>query len=214
MKSILHKIESNNLFGLADNYNIEIVECVYDRIRPLTNGKYIVVKDKMAGILNSYGKIILYPQPNRLHVIEQLDIFHYKVDGGKVYFTFLKDKIYYLSVDKLKYDEKLQIINVWKNGELKVYNCNFSQIETGFEQIEQTDLKQGNSRFYLGKKNGMWGVFRIKRPPKREPEIITTLETIFSDSEEALLALKRTRHNTGRRYHRGTNNIITGNSKK
>ena len=61
MKSILHIIESNNLFGLADNHNIEIVECVYDKITPLTNGKYIVIKDKMAGILDSEGKILFYP---------------------------------------------------------------------------------------------------------------------------------------------------------
>ena len=76
MKSILHIIESNNLFGLADNHNIEIVECVYDKIIPLTNGKYIVIKDKMAGILDSEGKILFYPQAKRIHYIKDIDIFH------------------------------------------------------------------------------------------------------------------------------------------
>ena len=75
MKSILHIIESNNLFGLADNHNIEIVECVYDKITPLTNGKYIVIKDKMAGILDSEGKILFYPQAKRIHYIKDIDIF-------------------------------------------------------------------------------------------------------------------------------------------
>lgn len=61
MKNILHIIESNNLFGLADNYNIKIVECVYDKIKLLANGKYIVIKDKIAGILDGDGSILFYP---------------------------------------------------------------------------------------------------------------------------------------------------------
>lgn len=36
----------------------------------------------------------------------------------------------------------------------------------------------------------MWGMFRIKRQPKHEPEIISTLEPIYYNSEEALLAFK------------------------
>ena len=214
MKHILHMIENNGVYGLADDNNYEIVECVYDRIKPLTNGKYIVVKDKMAGILNSDGKILLYPQPNRLHAIEQIDIFYYNVNGEKVYFTFIKKQIYYLSVDKLTYDEKLQIINVWKDGELKVYNCDFTQIQTDYEQIELTDLRQGKSKFYLGKKNGMWGSFRIRRLKKQEPEIITTFEPIYYNSEDVLLAVKKIRRNAGRRHHRGINNIITAESKE
>lgn len=67
-------------------------------------------------------------------------------------FSFVNQDIFYLSVDKLRYDEKLQVINVRKDGELKVYNYNFSQIQTGYEQIEQTEFRRGKSRFYLGKK--------------------------------------------------------------
>lgn len=74
MKSILHIIESNNLFGLADNHNTEIVECVYDKITPLTNGKYIVIKDKMAGILDSEGKILFILKPN-VYIISKILIF-------------------------------------------------------------------------------------------------------------------------------------------
>lgn len=198
MKSSLHIIESNSLYGLSDSYEHEIVECVYDRIKSLKNGKYIVVKDKKAGILDSNGKILLYPQPNRLHTIEQIDIFFYKVDGEKVYFTFINNQIYYLSADKLKYDEKCQILNVWKDGTLNIYNKDFIKIQTSYEQIEQTELRQGNSRFYLGMRNGKWGVFRIKRPQKHEPEIITTIEPVFCISEDALFALKDSRHNTVR----------------
>lgn len=36
----------------------------------------------------------------------------------------------------------------------------------------------------------MWGVFRIKRPLKHEPEIINTLEAVYCNPEEALLTLK------------------------
>ena len=119
-----------------------------------------------------------------------MDIFHYYVDEKKVYFTFINNQIYYISVDKIRYDQTLQILCVWKDGELKIYNNNFNQIQTSYEQIELTDLRQGNSKFFLGKKNGIWGVFRIKRPLKHEPEIITTFEAIYCNSEEALLTLK------------------------
>ena len=102
--------------------------------------------------------------------------------------------VFYLSVDKLRYDEKLQIINVWKDGELKVYNYDFSQIQTGYDQIEKTELKQGTSRFYLGKKDNMWGMFRIKRAQKHELEIITTLDPVCCNPEEVLLAFKNSRH--------------------
>lgn len=208
MKNILHIIESNNLFGLADNYNIEIVECVYDKIKLLTNGKYIVIKDKIAGILDSDGSILFYPQAKRIHYIKDFDIFHYKIDDKWGYFSFINKDIFYLSVDKLRYDKKLQIINVWKDDELKVYNYNFSQIQTGYEQIKPTDFRQGNSRFYLGKKNGLWGMFRIKRQQKHEPEIISILEPIYRNSEEVLLAYKDSRHNTVRR-HKTTKNDTT-----
>ena len=162
MKTTLHIIENSKLYGLADNNEIEIVECIYDNIKHLKSGKYIVIKDKMAGILDERGKILLYLQPNRLYTIQQMDIFHYNVDGKKVYFTFINNQIYYISVDKIRYDQILQILYVWKDGELKIYNNNFNQIQTSYEQIELTDLSQGNSKFFLGKKNGIWGVFRTR----------------------------------------------------
>ena len=214
MKTPLHIIGNNKLYGLADSNEIEIVECVYDNIKHLKSGKYIVIKDKMAGILDERGKILLYLQPNRLYTIQQMEIFYYNVNGKKVYFSFVNNQIYYISVDKIRYDQTLQILNVWKDGELKIYNYNFSQIQTSYEQIELTDLRQGNSKFYLGKKNGMWGVFRIKRPLKHEPEIITTFEAIYCNSEEALLTLKKLKRNTGRRHHRGTKNIINAEGKE
>ena len=77
----------------------------------------------------------------RLYTIQQMDIFHYYVDGKKVYSTFINNQIYYISVDKIRYDQTLQILNVWKDGELKIYNYNFSQIQTSYEQIELTDLR-------------------------------------------------------------------------
>ena len=67
----------NKLYGLADSNEIEIVECVYDNIKHLKSGKYIVIKDKMAGVLDERGKILLYLQPNRLYTIQQMDIFYY-----------------------------------------------------------------------------------------------------------------------------------------
>jgi len=212
MKSILHIIESNNLFGLADNYNIEIVECVYEKIKHLKNGKYIIIKDKMAGILDRDGRILFYPQAKRIHY-DGIDIFHYKIDDKRVYFSFINNDVFYLSVDKLRYDEKLQIINVWKDGELKVYNYDFSQIQTGYDQIEKTELKQGTSRFYLGKKDNMWGMFRIKRAQKHELEIITTLDPVCCNPEEVLLAFKNSRHNIVRK-HKRTKDVTTVESQE
>lgn len=51
-------------------------------------------------------------------------------------------------------------------------------------------------------------MFRIKRQQKHEPEIISTLEPIYRNSEEVLLAYKDSRHNTVRR-HKGTKNDTT-----
>lgn len=56
MKNLLHIIGNNKLYGLADSNEIEIVECVYDNIKHLKSGKYIVIKDKMAGVLDERGK--------------------------------------------------------------------------------------------------------------------------------------------------------------
>lgn len=60
----------------------------------------------------------------------------------------------------------------------------------------------------------MWGVFRIKRPLKLEPEIINTLEAVYCNPEEALLTLEKSRRKTGRRHHRGTKNIINAEGKE
>lgn len=209
MKPILHIIERDSLFGLANNFGIEVVECVYDHIKPLINGKFIVIKDKMAGILDSDGKILFYPQANRIQYIKGIDIFHYKVKAKWSYFTFINGAAYYISVDKIRFDEKLQIINVWKDGLLKVYNDKFVEISTGYEQIEPTDLRRNNSRFYLGKKSGMWGVFRIKRQRKHALEAIVIQEAVYRDSEAALLALKNTALN-----HRRIKNITAAENKK
>ena len=193
MQEILHTIENNGLYGLADDYDREIVECVYDQIKVLESGKYIVIKDKMAGILDSDGTILLYPQSRRIHYIKGIDLFKYKVGDQQTYFTFINNTIYYIDVDKLKFDEKMQIINACKDGKWKVYNANFIQISTGYEQIEPTEFKQGNSRFYLGLKNGMWGVFKIKKLRKYKYEIIAKFDNMYSNPEEALLAFKISR---------------------
>ena len=60
----------------------------------------------------------------------------------------------------------------------------------------------------------MWGVFRIKRPLKHEPEIINTLEAVYCNPEEALLTLKKSRRKTCRRHRRGTKNIINAEGKE
>ena len=190
-----HIIESNNLFGLADNYNMEIVECVYNKIIPLTNGKYIVIKDKMGGILDSDGSILFYPQAKRIHYFKHIDIFHYKIDDKWGDLSFLNKDIFYLSVDKLKYDEKLQIINVWKDGKLMVYNHNFSQIQTGYEQIEPTQFRQDNSRFYLGKRNGMWGMFRIKGFKSMSQKLSPHLNLFIVIMKKSYLPLEFLVHN-------------------
>lgn len=39
MKNRSHIIGNTGFYGLADDNNYEIVECVYDRIKLLTNGK-------------------------------------------------------------------------------------------------------------------------------------------------------------------------------
>ena len=38
MKTTLHIIGNSKLYGLADNNEIEIVECVYDNIKHLKSG--------------------------------------------------------------------------------------------------------------------------------------------------------------------------------
>lgn len=213
MKSILHIIESNNLFGLADNHNIEIVECVYDKITPLTNVSILSSRIKWQESLTAKEKSFFILKSN-VYIISKILIFFTakSMKNGSIF--LLSTKIFFiLSVDKLRYDEKLQVINVRKDGELKVYNYNFSQIQTGYEQIEQAEFRRGKSRFYLGKKNGMWGMFRIKRQPKHEPEIISTLEPIYYNSEEALLAFKNSKHNTVRK-HKRTKNATTEESKE
>lgn len=200
MTNGLYTIEKEGLYGLADGNDYEIVECVYDKIKPLKSGKYIVIKNKMAGILSNDGKILFHPQERRIHCIEEIDVFQYKVKERRLYFTFVNNETFYITVDKIKYDKKLQIINVWKDDELKIYDDHFVQIQTGCEQIKATDLRQGKSRFYFGERNGMWGVFRIKRLQKHEPELIVKIEAVYDNSGEALLALKSSMHKNARRH--------------
>ena len=192
---ILHIIENDNLFGLADSNNIEIVECVYDKIKSLKNGNYFVVKDKMAGILDKNGKIIFYPQANRLYFIKEIDIYYYRSDEKKVYFTFINDSVYYLSVDRIIYDKKAQVIIVWKNDKLKLYNNDFTQIQLDYEQVILSEFTHHNNRIFFGKNKGMWGAFRIKRPRKHNLELVVMLEEVYSNLEEALTALKNAKKN-------------------
>ncbi len=213
MTNSLHIIEHDGLYGLADVNDYEIVECVYDKIKPLSSGKYIVIKDKMAGILSNDGKILVYPQVRRIYYIEEIDVFQYKEEEKRIYFTFIKSNIYYISVDKIRYSKNLRIVSVWKDGKLKVYNSKFVPIQIDYDQIEPTDFTQGNSRFYLGEQNGSWGVFCIKRQRKHEPEVVVELYAVYENSEEALLALKNSRHKKGRRHKKqaSTDSSAIGN---
>lgn len=51
MKSSLYIIGSYSLYGLSDSYEHEIVECVYDRIKPLKTGNIIWSRRKSIHIV-------------------------------------------------------------------------------------------------------------------------------------------------------------------
>lgn len=129
-----------------------------------------------------------------------------------LFFLCIHVHSFYISKFFLHY---VQILNYFQYYQLisYIFLHDVFQFQTGYEQIEQTEFRRGKSRFYLGKKNGMWGMFRIKRQPKHEPEIISTLEPIYYNSEEALLAFKNSKHNTVRK-HKRTKNATTEESKE
>lgn len=59
----------------------------------------------------------------------------------------------------------------------------------------------------------MWGMFRIKRAQKHELEIITTLDPVYCNLEEVLLAFKNSRHNIVRK-HKRTKDVTTVESQE
>lgn len=190
MKSKLQIIQQDNLYGLSDTNNHEVVECIYNQIKPIKSGKFIVIKDEMAGILSNEGTILLHLQHIRLKCIEEIDIFRHKIDDKKIYFKFIDNQIYYLDIDRLYYNKKDRLIVTQKGEITKFYNDNLSLIHTGFDTIYPDYLIQGGRRFYLGTKNGKWGVFRIKFVPKHDHTIITKIEPQYNTYDEALKAIK------------------------
>lgn len=194
MKNQLRIIEHDNLLGLADAYNQEVVECVYDQIKRMKSGKFIVIKDKMAGVLNVDGKILLLLQPARLHCIEEIDVFTYKLNEKKIYLKFIDDKICYLDVDRLKYKNTIKIVQIYKENRLEIYNESFELIETEFDIIEDAChcRNQKFCKFYLGSKNGLWGVFRIKYLSKKQVHAIyVEIQPQYNTSHEALEAFNK-----------------------
>lgn len=187
---MLQIIQDNNLYGLANSFNQEVVECIYDQIKPLKNGLFKVIKDKMAGLLNENGKILLYLQPYRLGYIEDINVFKYRIDEKRFYFRFIDNKICYLDVERLNYDKNIKITHVFKGETCVPCDVNLTPIQTGFDSIIQTIITQGHSRFYLGTQNNMWGVFRIKFSRPKKHEIIVKIEPQYNTAEEALQALK------------------------
>lgn len=193
MKNQLQIIEQDNLFGLADAYNHEIVECIYDQIKRLKSGKFIVIKDNMAGVLNVDGKILLLLQPIRLKCYEEIDVFRYKFNDKNLYFRFIDDKISYLDIDALSYDNKNKIIHLYKGDKLEIYNENFESINTGFEIIKSTSYSRNRQRFYLGSKNGVWELFRIKYSKSKGYETFIKKAQQYNTPDEAINAFKSKR---------------------
>ena len=190
----LHIIECDNLYGLADTNSREIVECIYDQIKPLRGGNFIVLKNKMSGILSKTGKVLLHIQPIRLRYIKEIDVFWYKINEKKVFGRFVDDEIQYLDIDALRYNIKTHVVHIFKAGKLYLYNDKFTPIQTGYDFIVQTGVRRGRSLFYLGKQNDMWGAFRIKYIPKNTHERIVVFESVYRTIDEVLIALKEAYH--------------------
>lgn len=190
MKNNLHIIEQDNLYGLADVNNHEVVECIYDQIKPLKSGKFIVLKDKMAGILSNEGIILLHLKPVRLHYIKEIDVFKYKIDDKKTYFKFIDNQIVYLDIDTLYYNSNDRFFITRKGEITKIYDYNLNLIHTGFDIIEPNCFIVRNNRFYLGTKNGKWGAFKIKHVPEYGHVIIIKIEPQYNTHDEALQTLK------------------------
>lgn len=201
----LHIIEDNNLYGLADANNREIVECIYDQIKPLKSGNFMVIKNKMAGVLSKTGKILLHVQPIRLQYIQNIDVFWYRIKDKKVFGKFVDDEIHYLDIDALSYLKKPHVVQMFIGDKWFLYNDNLTPIQTGYDFIVPTDFQRGRSQFYLGRHNDMWGAFRIKYIRKNTHEIIVTTESVYRTSDEVLLALKETFHKSVRLRYKAYN---------
>ena len=56
----LHIIEDNNLYGLADANNREIVECIYDQIKPLKSGNFMVITNNIIYNFKYFGTFFIF----------------------------------------------------------------------------------------------------------------------------------------------------------
>lgn len=185
-KTDIHIIEKDGLKGLADNNNLEVVECIYDDIHPLECGKFIVFKEKCAGILSSCGKILMTLQPLRLHNLAPSNIFWYKNDEKKVYFTFKDNKVKYIDAVKIKCfndkNGKNLFFLIKKAEELPyiLFNANLSPIQTDFDGFELF----GRGHMLLAMKGGLWGIVGERRIASCKPN--TIIEPKHSTKEEAI----------------------------
>ena len=196
MQHKLEIIEEDDLFGLVDVNNYQVVECVYDKIEKLANGLFLVIKENMSGLLDSEGHILLLLQPNRLIYIKEIDVFKYKENGKKYFFRILNDKISYIDIDNLWYYKKNQVVILFKGDLCDICNRNFELIDTVYDIVKPTDIRlKSDKPFYLGAKDGLWGVFRIKFS-KKTHEIISVIDTQYASSEEVCVALKEYVENT------------------
>lgn len=208
-ENILKITIKDNFYGLANINGQEVVECIYDKITPLKN-TFFVVKDKMAGILDSKGKILLHLQPRRLHYayIGDVDIFKYKKDDNFFYFTFIDNIKYEIDADRISYNKKVKIVCIFRNGTLNIYNELLVPIQTGFDNIIKTCITRGRSMFFVGLKNSMWGYFRIKYVPKLQHEVIVKITPQYQTSEEALEALKGSRRTYKGKRHKNRTSVM------
>lgn len=198
---MLQIIQDNNLYGLANSFNQEVVECIYDQIKPLKNGLFKVIKDKMAGLLDENGKILLYLQPCRLFYLKEIDVFKYNVDEKWLYFRYIDNKICYLDAERLNFDKSTKIIHIFKGGKFflydvkskPLYDLSSKPIQIYFDTIILTNFTQGHSRFYLGTQNNRWGVFRIKFIPGNKYGLCVEITPQYNTAEESLQALKEIR---------------------
>lgn len=185
----LHVIEKANLVGLADDNDMEVVECIYDHIHPLVCGKFIVVKDKRAGILDSDGKILMVLQQSRLYNLHPSDIFWYKSGNRRVYFTFKDKEIVNIDAVKIKClaDENdnvlLFLLKRTEGQPYTLFDSNLSSIQTDFDNFELSNI--GN--VICVQKTGLWGAVAICESPSRKLNII--INPMFCTKEEAINSL-------------------------
>lgn len=93
----VYKVKLNNLFGLIDDYGIELMPCVADEVYPFSNGMALVVKNGKYGFLtDNYDYIeptydeIEFPEIDEYYKVRQGDKWGY-VDKNKQ-FTLGEDK--------------------------------------------------------------------------------------------------------------------------